>query len=107
MSRFASDTRKLAAVPVVMIIPDIHSLRRVREGTASIGSALYERCRSAGFDCWDLSDAFGAADGDVPLSSWFMAGGHYSPAGNRLVARWIDAELWKLEGANGRPASRR
>ena len=97
MARFASDTLQLGATPVVMIVPDIHSMRRIRQGTAGIGSPLYEKCRSAGLISWDLSDAFGAPNGDVPLSSWFMPGGHYSPAGNRLVASWIEAKLRKLE----------
>ena len=39
----------------------------------------------------DLTAAFREAQGDA--AKWFMSGGHYSPAGNRIVAQMLGREL--------------
>jgi hypothetical protein len=96
MLRFNANARSLGAIPVILAIPDIHSLQRMREGIRTISSPLVAVCRESGLICWNLADAFGAEQEDSRIGDWFMPGGHYSPEGNAVAARWIEARLREL-----------
>ena len=96
MERLERKSRSMGAVAVVMMIPDRHSLTRRREGLSTIGAPLLAECRERGFLCWNLADAFEAQGVDSPIEAWFSRGGHYSPEGNAIVARWIEQQLHGL-----------
>ena len=66
---------------------DVNSLR------AEPCQPLLDYCVSNGLPCFDVSDAFLAEDRGVETAEWFMSHGHYSPAGNRVVASWIGDKL--------------
>lgn len=106
MLRFDVDARGLGAIPIIMTIPDIHSLRRMRKGVPKIESPLIAACRESGLSCWDLGDAFADEGDDTRIGEWFMPGGHYSPAGNAVVARWIEAQLRELPPPSAASAER-
>jgi len=91
--QFADSVRARGARPLVVLFPDAEAVRAARHGRRTLLASLGEALRAQGLAYLDLTEAFRAApDGGNP-GAWFMPGGHYSPAGNRLVAEWLGRRL--------------
>lgn len=96
-AQFVAQARARGAVPLVVIFPDVESVRRSRAGRPPVFTPLLDELRTRRITYLDLTQAFLAAPSTTPLEDWFMPGGHYSPRGNRLVAAWLGPRL--LDGA--------
>ena len=90
---FAQEARTGGALPLVVFFPDKSSLTRARRGLRSPFSPLMADVAAAGIDHVDLTPAFMAAAGGGGMGHLFMPGGHYSPAGNRVVAASLGRDL--------------
>jgi hypothetical protein len=91
--QFVRRVRQAGARPLVVLLPDRESVARARRGERPILEPLVEAMTARGIPYVDLTRAFAdpGAPGDV--DDWFMKGGHYSPAGNAIVARWLGRKL--------------
>lgn len=95
LERFAQDTRELGAIPLVVILPERHSLRRTQQGLGGICDPLVGLCDRIGVPCLDSSLAFRTAGTAADVHAWFVMS-HYSPSGNRIIAGWLGDRLEAL-----------
>jgi hypothetical protein len=105
---FADAVRDNGAVPAVVMMPDRSSVESLRRGGAAVYAPLRGALRERGITVWDASEAFRTSG--VPVSDLFAAGGHYSPAGNRVLADWLAprvAALRRTPDSRARAAPRR
>lgn len=97
---FATAVRTAGARPIVVLFPDRESLAAARQGRQSMFDPLVRELAGRAIEHVDVTQAFLEAQGDA--STWFMRGGHYSPAGNRIVAQWLGRALL-ARAASGDP----
>lgn len=95
---FAREVERDGSEASVLILPDERSLTRERGGRSPDFDPLVEELRREKVAVLDATLAF-RGDEETPIDSWFMEGGHYSPAGNRRVASWLARELHARETA--------
>lgn len=88
---FAAAVRAVGARPIILILPNREDVRASRAGEATVSSTLIEALD--GEEVWDLAEAFATAPSGVNQETWFMPYGHYSAAGNYLVASWLGDRL--------------
>ncbi len=92
---FADSARARGQRPLVVFLPDRWTVEQTRVGRAPVYAPLVAALRERGIPFLDAAEAF--CDGDVVESgAWFMPGGHYAAAGNRVVAAWIGPKLVAL-----------
>ena len=96
MRAFADTVRARRAIPAVLFLVDRNSVEKMRRGQAVTYATLKDALIKDGLTVWDAADAFRATSG--PLDPLFNSGGHYSGAGNRLVATWLAGHLDSLRG---------
>jgi hypothetical protein len=96
MRAFADTVRARRAIPSVILLADRNSVEKMRLGGSATYAPLKEALVKEGVTVWDAADAFRATTG--PLDPLFASGGHYSGAGNRLVAGWLAVHLDSLRG---------
>ena len=92
--RFAAAAHAAGARPIVVLFPDRKAVMEARDGRRrAVVAPLIERLTERYVELIDLMPAFlePGLTGDV--NTWFMSGGHYSAAGNRMVAEWLGNEL--------------
>ena len=95
---FADSARARGQRPLVVFLPDRWTVEQVRAGRAPVYAPLVEALRQRGIPLLDAVEAF--RDGDVVESgAWFMPGGHYAAAGNRVVATWLGPRLVAVAAA--------
>jgi hypothetical protein len=105
---FVAAVRDRHVIPAVLLLPDRGSVARVREGGPAVYAPLAAALRAAGVDVWDAAAAFRSAP--TTVDELFASGGHYSPAGNRVLAEWLRDKLRGVHvlrhaGATGRKGS--
>jgi hypothetical protein len=86
--RFAADARQRGVLPLFVILPDRHAIEVARGGQPPVFAPLLDSLRARGVEFIDTTPAFVSAKTD-DVGAWFMAGGHYSPSGNEVVARAV------------------
>jgi hypothetical protein len=91
--RFTEAVTARGAVPLVVMFPDRDALAAVKRGRLAAYAPLVRHLQAEGLPSLDLADAFLAPAVPFQPEKWFMPGGHYSPAGNRVVAAWLGKEL--------------
>jgi hypothetical protein len=97
--RFAHDVRESGAIAVIVFFPD----RPALEGQTPVYQPLLNATRQLGLRTIDLTSAMrAAARGHV--AHLFMPGGHYSPAGNAVVADTLIGTIRNLQPL-GQPPS--
>lgn len=90
--KFSRAVTETGAQPLIVILPDRDSVERARMGEAVSYEPLLERLRRDQLAYVDALEAFAALpDGDV--GPWFARRGHYSPAGNKVVASWLRRKI--------------
>jgi GDSL-like Lipase/Acylhydrolase family len=85
---FARAAREAGARPLALLFPDRESLAETRATGHRLLDPLATALRARHIETVDVTDAFLAAE-QKGAGGWFMPGGHYSPAGNRLVATTV------------------
>jgi len=75
----------------IVILPNKESVASVCGGGPAMCATLRTALEGAGLEVWDGTQAFADARGDI--EQLFAPYGHYSPAGNRLVAGWLASQL--------------
>lgn len=93
---FVSDVRESGARPIVLILPSRGELRAEMDSQETAYRPLLEDLSEMGIEYWDATEAFLSAPRPPDLRPWFAPGGHYSPAGNRIVAMWLGEALLEL-----------
>jgi len=88
---FAAAVRAAGARPLVVLLPDRESVVAAQQGRQTTFAPLARELERRKIEYVDLTAAFREAQGDA--AKWFMSGGHYSPAGNRIVAQMLGREL--------------
>ena len=91
---FSDAVRADAAIPVVLMLPNRSSVEQVLRGSPAEYAPLSDALGREGIVVWDGMHAFHGISG--PVDSLFAPGGHYSPAGNRAIARWLAGPLDSL-----------
>ena len=89
---FAALARSRNVRPLMVFLPDRPVLEARAGGRAAVYAPLLSHLKSRGIEYVDVSDAFAGA-GPSEIHRWFATGGHYSPAGNRVVADCLRAEI--------------
>jgi hypothetical protein len=97
LNQFVEQVRAAGAVPVVAIFPSERSLERAGASQARVFDPLLEYLKGQDVEYIDLTDAFLAVGSESKSDTWFMPGGHYSPAGNAIVASAVGKYLWEGE----------
>jgi hypothetical protein len=86
---FVDSARARHTRPLIVLFPDRDSIRSARQGGRTALEPLVTMLRERRLDYVDLTDAFRAEPDRADESRWFTRTGHYSPAGNRIVAAWL------------------
>ena len=94
--RFADSAQARGARLLVVLFPDMASVKSVRRGRKTVLASLLTALRARGLEYVDLTDAFRDAGSQAEVEQWFMPGGHYSPEGNRVAARWLGRRIVML-----------
>jgi hypothetical protein len=89
MEAFAKAVSERGAQSLVVFFPDRPSATRAVAGEAPVYAPLVRVLQSKGISTLDLAPEFANAAGNKRPDDWFMPGGHYSDAGNRVAARTI------------------
>ena len=93
---FVEAIRAAGAQPLIVIFADRKGVQAKRRGKERlVYDPLMEHLRARGIDFVDAAEAFGGLAGQVCESEWFAPDGHYSPAGNRIVAAWLNEQIGK------------
>jgi lysophospholipase L1-like esterase len=92
--RFVTEVEGAGARPIVALLPDRQSVGRARQGGHTLFEPLVEALAARGIPYIDLTRAFVDPRAAGAVDDWFMNGGHYSPAGNAIVARWLGQALF-------------
>ena len=71
---------------------------QARRGRRTFLTPLVETLAAQGLEYVDVTRAFVDSTARGDAADWFMPGGHYSPAGNAIVARWMGRELLARSG---------
>lgn len=94
---FVAAVERAGARPLVVIFPDEKTVAQARRGSRAVLATLVERLAERGIDYVDLTRAFVLAVAPPQsaggLHGWFLPGGHYSAAGNRVVAQALGPEI--------------
>ena len=93
--QFVEDVRESGARPLVLILPNRESLESSLRGRAVPFQPLVEALRASEIAVLDATDAF-KRSAEPAVGEWFAAGGHYSPAGNYVLADWLGGYLRAL-----------
>lgn len=94
---FADSVRVTGAMPALLFFPDRESVQRSTRGLLPRYNPLVVAARAMGIECLDGANAF-ARDPSGGTAGWFDPGGHYSPAGNLALARWLVDQLGRMRG---------
>lgn len=92
---FYSEVERNGDVPVILLFPSWDDLRRRWDGRDVSYATLMAHLDEAGLRHLDLAPAFDRSEERFVRGDLFGSG-HYSPLGNRLVARYLQAELARL-----------
>lgn len=95
---FANEVEAAGARPVILFLPSRGELQAVREGKEPSYAPILEPLRESGIDYWDATEAFLEFPEVRNMNPWFAPDGHYSPAGNLIVATWLGGRLQRLAG---------
>lgn len=93
LKAFTADASERGALTVVLLLPDRESLERMQIGEPTTYQPLANALLASGIEVLDLREAFAASAGTEGVDPWFALGGHYSPAGNEIVADWLGQRL--------------
>ncbi len=93
---FVETARKWGARPIILILPDGYSVRRMRNSLPGTLDPVREYCTASGFEFVDVMDGFLAQPADELTEPWFINLYHYSTEGNLIVAAWLEHELERL-----------
>jgi len=96
--QFAAATERAGARPIIAVLPDRESVMQARRGRRTFLTPLVETLAAHGLEYVDVTRAFVDSTARGDAADWFMPGGHYSPAGNAIVARWMGRELLARSG---------
>jgi hypothetical protein len=102
LEQFPRAVRAAGAVPLVVLLPEKESVQRAFRGGPKLYDPLLERLRERGVPYLDGMAAFRAAQGTADVDSWYAPGGHYSSAGDKVVADWLPGEIRKLVASHKR-----
>lgn len=101
MTTFADSVRARGATPIFVMLPDQSSVWAVQSGKPAILAPLRDALREAGAtEVLDLVDAFATHAAERGDAGLFAPGGHYGPAGNRIVATRVMERLRELRLLN-------
>ena len=89
METFAKAVSERGARPLVVFFPDKPSAIRSLAGKATVYAPLVRILQSKGISTLDLAPEFAKETAEKRPDDWFMPGGHFSDAGNRVAARAI------------------
>ncbi len=89
LRRFVELADKAGVEPALLVLPDRESLVALLEGRPSIYQPLVDSLLGSQVTVLDASQAFSSVTSANDLARLFMPGGHYSPSGNELVAKWL------------------
>ena len=96
---FSEAARARGTIPIMLMLPDRSSVERIRRGAPPVYAPLEETLARQGLTVWDGADAFRPAP--VSTDSLFAPFLHYSPLGNRVLARWLARRLQALRATDG------
>ena len=92
LEQFASEVRRNGAQPIIVIFPDLRSVKASREGDNPVYAPLTRDLKEQ-HEVWDLAVPFVQAPPSLPVEDWFMPAGHYSPSANKIIADWMGRQL--------------
>jgi len=101
MEIFAKAVSERGAQSLVVFFPDKPSAMRAVAGEAPVYTPLVRILQSKGISTLDLAPEFANEAGDRRPDDWFMPGGHYSYAGNRVAARAVLRAVRQWNAAAG------
>lgn len=102
---FFAAVREREALPLIVMLPDLKAVERLRRGGRPVYEPLMRYLRNHDLPYLDAADAFLADDRTIDTKTWFAPGGHYSSSGNQLVASWLASTLRQASTRLARPVT--
>lgn len=93
LAAFVDRVRNSGAKPLIVVFPGRGAVESATQGKRVTYGPLIDYLKGKGLDYIDLSRAFAARNTPDKINLWFMPGGHYSPIGNEIVARWLGPQI--------------
>jgi hypothetical protein len=90
---FSAAVRQNGALPLIVVLPDLKAVARMRCGEPPIYKPVMDYLRHNDLPYLDAADAFRTGDRVADSNTLFAPGGHYSASGNELVAAWLANKL--------------
>lgn len=81
------------ALPIIVVLPDLHDQRRSRERRERRYSPLLAEFEARGYRFIDTMNALEAHESRYSIKQLTREWGHYSPIGNRIMAEYIASQL--------------
>ncbi|HFD32092.1 MAG TPA: SGNH/GDSL hydrolase family protein [Gammaproteobacteria bacterium] len=91
LERFVDDIKKDNMLPVVVVLPSEIMLKDVKSGKSKVYQPVVSYLLEKNIWVEDLMDEFLGRNATTGI--WFMEGGHYSPAGNKVFAEWLGDKI--------------
>lgn len=95
---FTQDIARDGARPLVLLFPDLVSLQAELQGRPPAFAPMKVSMEQRGIPYLDLSADFLVHARQSGVDGLFLAGGHYSPLGNAIVARAVGSALTSTAG---------
>lgn len=92
---YCAAVRERGAVPLIVMLPDLKALERIRRGAPPSYNPLTTYLRNHNLPYVDAADALLIDDGAADTKTLFTPGGHYSESGNQRIAAWLITRLRK------------
>jgi hypothetical protein len=100
--RFVQAADSIGVQPLIVFLPDARSVERARAGQPTVYANLADEVASRRLPHMDAIEAFRAAE-IIDHRVLFAPGGHYSAAGNDVLARWLLQRLAMQTGGSSDP----
>jgi hypothetical protein len=95
--KFSEAVRANGAMPIIVLLPEKESVASALAGGNKLYDPLLGPLGERGIVYLDAIDAFRNAKDSAPnVASWFAPLGHYSAAGNQVVAAWLPSKIKEL-----------
>jgi hypothetical protein len=91
--QFVQLVRERGARPLVVLLPDQPTVEAVQRGEQPVYEPLVRDLRGRGIDLIDVADYFRSGNQLFESGRWFAREGHYSLAGNRVVASGVASAI--------------
>ena len=93
IEKFVETALENDSLPIILVFPNAYDITRYQKFKTKIHQPLIDNLYAKGFLYIDLLDAFFTFGKGKMRNEFFAKGGHYSPLGNEVVAKYLSLYL--------------